>query len=194
MDVNDYLIIWIGAKLRELRKAKGWNLSEFSEKSDISIAMLSKIENGRVFPTFPSLLQILNVLEVDLNEFFNDLQVNNKFPGYIFKKRNEYQAIHKEESEGFNYEVVFAHTVNHFSIEVSMLTLNKGAQREKVSTEGYEFIFLIKGEIQFELGENTFELREGDSLFFDGRLAHVPHNRLDTDAVLLVMYFITQIQ
>ena len=67
---SELLTIQIGAKIRQIRKDKQLKLGELAEQSEVSIAMLSKIENGRVFPTFPSLIQVLKTLRVDLNEFF----------------------------------------------------------------------------------------------------------------------------
>ncbi|MFV9551793.1 helix-turn-helix domain-containing protein [Algibacter sp. PT7-4] len=192
MTDGKYEVAWIGAKIRELRSLKGWKLGELSEKTKVSIAMLSKIENGRVFPTFPTLLQILKPLDVDLNVFFEDIGKEEDFPGYIFNKRENYQETTKEDSIGFKYETVLTQNLKGVSLEVSMLTLSKNAKRNMVTTDGYEYIFLIKGDIKYKLENKTFNLKEGDSLYFDGRIPHVPENNLDTESVLLVIYFITE--
>jgi transcriptional regulator with XRE-family HTH domain len=190
---SKYEVAWIGAKIRELRTNRGWKLGELSEKSKVSIAMLSKIENGRVFPTFPTLLLILKSLDVDLNDFFEDIGKGQDFPGYIFNRREDYLETIKEDSVGFKYETVLSQSLKDISLEISMLTLSKDAKREMVTTDGYEYIFLIKGDIEYMLGDEVFNLKEGDSLYFDGRLPHVPKNNLDTESILLIIYFITEI-
>ncbi|MDN5216010.1 XRE family transcriptional regulator [Fulvivirgaceae bacterium BMA12] len=188
----DYISIWIGGKIKDIRKTQNLTLGELAQKSGISIAMLSKIENGRVFPTLPSLLQIFDALELDLNNFFSDYSKGDDFKGYIFKKRNTYTGIEKEEdSRGFDYETILSYTLEKSSMEISLLTLAKDARRKRLSTEGFEYIYLIKGNIDYELGKETFHMEEGDSLFFDGRIDHVPLNKNDEDSVLLVIYFIT---
>jgi transcriptional regulator with XRE-family HTH domain len=192
MSDSEFIAIWIGSKIKDIRKEQNLNLNELSEKSGISIAMISKIENGRVFPTLPSLLQLFSSLEIDLNSFFNDFYKNDKFPGYIFKKRKEYKPIDKEEAaEGFNYEEVLSYSLQKSSMQVSLLTLNKGAKRKMVTTEGFEYIYLIKGTVRYELETHQFDMEEGDSLFFDGRLNHVPRNIYDGDSIFLVIYFIS---
>ncbi|WP_299671940.1 XRE family transcriptional regulator [uncultured Polaribacter sp.] len=193
MNDGKYVVAWIGAKIRELRGLKGWKLGELSEKSKVSIAMLSKIENGRVFPTFPTLLHILKPLDVDLNDFFEDIGQSQDFPGYIFNKREDYLETTKEDAVGFKYETVLTQNLKGVSLEISMLTLSKNAKRETVTTDGYEYIFLLKGDIEYQLDDKTFHLKEGDSLYFDGRLPHVPKNNLDTESILLVIYFITEL-
>ena len=192
MTDDKYEVAWIGAKIRELRSLKNWKLGELSDKSKVSIAMLSKIENGRVFPTFPTLLQILKPLEVDLNNFFEDIGKSKEFPGYIFSKRENYLETTKENSVGFKYETILTQNLKGVSLEISMLTLSKDAKRDMVTTDGYEYIFLTKGDVKYQLGDKIFNLKEGDSLYFDGRIPHVPENNLKTESILLVIYFITE--
>lgn len=193
MDESKHILKHMGSKIRNLRMGRGWKLGELSERSGISMAMLSKIENGRVYPTFPTLLRVLKTLEVDLNTFFEDMSMNNDFPGYIFHKREDYTEITKEDSIGFRYENILTQSLSGISLEVSLLTLSKGAERELLTTDGFEYIFLVKGDINYVLDNKTFHLREGDSLYFDGRLPHVPKNNLESEAILLVVYFITEL-
>lgn len=194
MGNTEFIAIWIGSKIKGVRKEQNLNLSELSKKTGISIAMISKIENGRVFPTIPSLLQIFNALDIDLNGFFKDYYNDDDFPGYIFKKRKDYKHIDKEEdSKGFNYETILSYSIKKSSMEISLLTLDKGAKRKKVTTDGFEYIYLVKGAVTYELEDVTFKMEEGDSLFFDGRMAHVPKNTHDGDSVLLVVYFISAV-
>lgn len=191
MQHTEYLTIWIGTKIKEIRKSNGLKLGDLAEKTGISIAMLSKIENGRVFPTLPSLFQIVSTLDVDLNEFFSDLKNLKEFPGYILKKSTEHQQLNKEESVGFNYNLILNHKIERSLVEFSILTLNKNANRNKVSTSGFEFLYLLNGEINFELGNEFLKMQEGDALLFDGNIPHVPHNLTSEDVKLLVIYFIT---
>ncbi|WP_186755267.1 helix-turn-helix domain-containing protein [Echinicola salinicaeni] len=191
MDNSEYLTTWIGAKIKEIRKSQNLKLGELADKTGISIAMLSKIENGRVFPTLPSLIQVLNTLNVDLNEFFADLKGDKEFPGYIIKKRTDYQSIKKEEeSIGFDYQLILNHKIERSSMEISLLTIKPDAQRSHVSTEGFEYLYVIKGSLKYELGDKNFDLEEGDSLFFNGNIPHVPVNTTDSEAIILVIYFI----
>ncbi|CAM4235638.1 XRE family transcriptional regulator [Zobellia roscoffensis] len=191
MSNMEYINVWIGSKIKDIRKSQNLKLGDLAEKSEVSIAMLSKIENGRVFATLPSLLQIFDALNINLSEFFTDLTVLNRFPGYVFKKRADYEYVDKEEgSQGFKYENILSHTIDKSSVNISLLTLEKNAKRETVTTDGFEYIHLIKGSIEYELGSDRFDMEEGDSLFFDGRIEHVPHNANKAEALLLVIYFI----
>ena len=190
MSYSDYLLIQIGAKVKSIRKRQNLKLGELAEQSGISIAMISKIENARVFPTFPTLIQLLKTLNVDLNEFFIDFRATDDFPGYIFRKAADYQAVEKEDSTGFHYFSVLNHTIERSSMEISILKLQTNAQRDKLSTSGFEYIYILQGEVEYQLGEKTFRMETGDSLFFDGNIPHVPHNKNGSEAMILVIYFI----
>lgn len=79
MDNSAYLTTWIGSKIKDIRKSQHLKLGDLADKSGISIAMLSKIENGRVFPTLPSLIQVLSTLNVDLNVFLQTFKQKKNF-------------------------------------------------------------------------------------------------------------------
>jgi len=190
MSYSDYLLIQIGAKVKSIRKGQNLKLGELAEQSGISIAMISKIENARVFPTFPTLIQLLQTLNVDLNEFFIDFRATDDFPGYIFRKATDCQAVEKEESTGFQYFSVLNYTIERSSMEISILKLQTNAQRDKLSTSGFEYIYILQGEIEYQLGEKIFRMETGDSLFFDGNIPHVPYNKNGREAIILVIYFI----
>ncbi|EPR69343.1 helix-turn-helix domain-containing protein [Cyclobacterium qasimii] len=191
MENSAYLTTWIGTKIKDIRKSNHLKLGDLADKSGISIAMLSKIENGRVFPTLPTLIQVLNTLNVDLNVFFSDLQSEKEFPGYLLKRKDEYRSVKKEEEAiGFDDQLILNHKMERSSMEISLLTISGKSQRERVTTDGFEYLYVINGSIKYELGENTFDLEEGDSLFFNGNISHLPINSKKTDAQLLVIYFI----
>lgn len=191
MGQTEFIVTWVGSKIKDIRRSKDLKLNELSQETGISIAMLSKIENGRVFPTWHSLLQIFNALDLNLNTFFNDLPVNSEFSGYLLFRSDVYEPIEKEEeAQGFDYRLVFNKNMEKSAMEISVLTLSPGATRETVSTDGLQFLFVVKGSVTYHLGDKTLELNERDSLFFDGRIEHVPENNADQEAFLLLMYFL----
>jgi len=53
---------------------------------------------------------------------------------------------------------------------------------------------MLSGECVYVIGDDEVLLKEGDSLFFDGRIPHVPVNRSNNSAKMLVLYFFFNIQ
>lgn len=57
-----------GKKLRDLRKAKGFTQEVLAEKAEIDEKHLSRIENGKYFPTYSTLSKLLKALGTSLDE------------------------------------------------------------------------------------------------------------------------------
>jgi len=66
-----------GNKLRELRKAKGYTQQALAEKANIDEKHLSRVENGKYFPTYTTLNKLLNALGVTVDEAGLDLEQIN---------------------------------------------------------------------------------------------------------------------
>lgn len=183
----------IGAIIRKHRKNKKLRLTGLATSSGVSIAMLSKIENGRMIPTIPTLFSIIATLDISPDAFFGELGSQETFPGYIFIPKTAYTHFVKEENaKGFHYFSILEHRIEGTSLQISLLHLEPGAKRKPVKTIAYEYIYLIAGNIEYVLGENTFSMQAGDSLFFDGNISHVPLNNSQKEAQLLVFYLFTE--
>ncbi|WP_194086720.1 helix-turn-helix domain-containing protein [Maribellus luteus] len=191
--MSNNLYLKIGRKIREIRQEKKTTLAAVAEKANVSKSLLSKIENGRTIPSLPVLLGIIRSLDTDLNNFFTDLSDDISY-GYIHKKQKDYIPYEKEESEGFSYYSILSENIQNIALQSSILKLAPNAYREKVTTDGYTFIYLIDGVVDYILDKETIQLNTGDSLFFDGKIPHVPQNNSTSSASLLVMYLLTDIK
>ena len=60
---------WSGAKLRGLRLAKGWTQAKLADEAKIYPADVSTYERDKAEPSFTTLCQLAEALEVDLNAF-----------------------------------------------------------------------------------------------------------------------------
>ncbi len=70
MDFKDEKIL-MGLKIRNIRKQKGFTQEKLSEILNIDISGLSKIENGKCFPSVETIYKIIKKLEISPNELFN---------------------------------------------------------------------------------------------------------------------------
>jgi transcriptional regulator with XRE-family HTH domain len=61
----------IGEKLHTFRLRKMLSLVELGKQAGLSAAMLSKIENGKLFPTLKTLELVCRPLQVELRQFFS---------------------------------------------------------------------------------------------------------------------------
>ncbi len=66
----------LGARIKELRKAKGLSQDELSEKINIDPKHLSRIEVGKSYPSLDTLEKTANALNVEIKELFEFMHLS----------------------------------------------------------------------------------------------------------------------
>ena len=66
----------LGSLLRALRARNGWTLKEMSERTDIPVSTLSKVEHDRLTLTYDKLVQLSERLNIRMSELFADPTVS----------------------------------------------------------------------------------------------------------------------
>jgi transcriptional regulator with XRE-family HTH domain len=186
--MTEYLI-GIGERIKDIRKKNKKTISNVANAADVSNGLISRIENGRTIPSLPVLLNIINALEINVAEFFEGLPKPSEL-NYIVSRFEENAIIEKEDdAKGFVYKYIFGKQLSSIGFEAFLLEVQPNSQRGKVETDAYEFKYMLSGECIYNIGEEEVLLKEGDSIFFDGRIPHVPFNRGSLSAKMLVLYF-----
>ena len=145
-------------------------MKDVASKAGVSSSLLSQIERNKISPSLDTLLQILEVYGVSPDKFFKDYKTSAKVE---IIKRNE-REIYKR--KGFTYEKLCGdsqikgdHSFNAFFME-----LGPGQQRGNSDGghPGRELGIVVSGKAALIYGEDTYELRKGDSVSF---FSHIPH-------------------
>lgn len=84
----DFIII--GKRLKKARKQKNLTQDKLSEKMGVSIAYLSKVENGKIHINLERLSEICSILKITEGEILNG--VSNTSENYL---NNEFYTILK---------------------------------------------------------------------------------------------------
>jgi len=66
----------LGLKIKNFRKQKGYTQEALAEALMVDISGLSKIENGKSFPSFDTLCKIMEILKIEPNKMFDFLNLN----------------------------------------------------------------------------------------------------------------------
>jgi transcriptional regulator with XRE-family HTH domain len=184
------VIIQISNKIKEQRKSRQITIQELADKAKVSKGLISQIENNRTIPSLPVLMNIIGSLSVDVNEFFNDIESGQAAPTVQVKRKEEYHSLEKEHAKGFIYHRIMTRNIRNLPIDIVLLELEPGANRATMAkTDAFEYKYVIKGEVMYNVHGKTYVLHTGDSLFFDGRQGHKPVNIGEENALILIVYF-----
>ena len=163
----------IGEKLRALRLRKKIGLVDLGKHTGLSPALLSKLENGKLFPTLPTLMRISLVYSVDLDHFF--AQQGNGPVLSVVRRKERLKFPDAPGTVDVNYffeSLDFPakdRRLNAYTAEFRPVAADKVRKHHH---PGVELIYLMSGELEVRIGKEEHTLGEGDALYFD---ASVPH-------------------
>lgn len=187
--MNEELLLLIGDKIRTKRTLKNITLEQLATRAGVSKSLISQIENNRTVPSLPVLFNIIHSLEEDLKIFFEDMHDSYGNNHILIIRKGQEKLFAKEPVKGFSYKRILTRTVASQATDVVLLELKKGASRRQlIKTDAFECKYILKGSVEYQVEKETFELNEGDTLFFDGRAPHRLKNTGPAEALILVFY------
>lgn len=159
------------ATVRELRRRANDTLQQLAERSGLSVATLSKIENGRLSPTYETLLRLADGLRVDIAQLFSSESSVAKGRRSITR----HGQGHLHAASQYEYEMLCADLFRkQFTPLIAKITARSIEEFPRLPCHnGEEFIYVLAGEVELhtEHHEPT-RLRKGDSCYFDSSTPH----------------------
>jgi transcriptional regulator with XRE-family HTH domain len=166
----------IGQKLRALRLRRSMGLTQLGQRTGLSPALLSKIENGKLVPTIPTLLRIATVFDVTLDHFFQNEHRRRIIS--ITRKQEREQGAERRLASDDGYELTrldLGAGERKFQPYLAEFSATSENLRPHVH-QGFEFLHILSGTLQLTIGSDSNVLRQGDSVYFDSNLRHAYRN------------------
>lgn len=154
----------ISQRIRELRLARGYTLEELAARSDVSRAMISMIERATANPTAVVLDKLANGLGVSLASLFNGATNTQPFNPLL---RQAEQPLWQDPESGYIRRSLTPQGWASSTQLVEVLFPARAritydvVQREYVIQQQ---IWIIDGQLDIQLGEQCYQLHQGDSL------------------------------
>lgn len=187
--MEDDILIQISNRIKERRRERNITVQELATRANVSKGLISQIENSRTIPSLIVLIDIIKSLDIDLNVFFKDIYNKTENTEPIIKRKADYEHFEKEDAEGFHYQRIFTRSIKNSTVDIVILELKPGSHRELVQTEAYEYKYILSGDVEYQINDKSYLLNQGDSMLFDGRMAHTPKNKTNKPAIMLIIYF-----
>lgn len=163
----------IAEKLRNLRLRKSMGLVQLAQHTGLSPAMLSKLENGRLIPTLPTLVRIAIVFDVGLDYFFTNERKRYTTAVVRKKDRIRFPERQNESSNAYHFESL-DFPAKERKIHAFWAEFHSLAEQElKPHTHaGIEVLYIIEGTLEIRIGTDMYRLEEGDAIYFDSVQKH----------------------
>ncbi|SJM58040.1 helix-turn-helix domain-containing protein [Gulosibacter sp. 10] len=148
----------IGPRLRRLRRARGLTLTELSERTGLSVSLLSRLETGLRRPTLDALIPLARAYRVSLDRLAGMPELGDP-------------RIHLQPRRHAAGGVVVPLTPHRAPVQVFKHVLGPRAPR-LVSHEGYAWLYVLSGRLRLLLDDEEHELGVGETAEFDPVTPH----------------------
>jgi transcriptional regulator with XRE-family HTH domain len=162
----------IGERIKRLRLKKSMGLVELGRHTGLSASFLSQLETGRVIPTLRNLARIAMVFSKDLSYFFESE------PHSAFRIHRQKDRVRMPQT-GVENPSYFFESLGYMIPDRAMdpylaefVPQEKGVEPRAHLHPGFEFLYVLHGELALHHAGVRHVLEAGDAAYFDSNTAH----------------------
>lgn len=165
----------LGALLKNLRLRHGWTLKEMSERTEIPLSTLSKVEHDRLTLTYDKLLRLSQRLNMRLSELFAE-PADDTEPAITARRSiGRIEDAVRVETRNYDYHYLCPELRKKRMIPILTRIRAKSVEDfgELVQHSGEEFIYVLEGCVVVHTEfYDPITLKQGDSIYIDSNMGH----------------------
>ncbi len=170
---------FLGNVIRELRLKDNLTIAEVAAQAGVSRGMISKIENGQVSTSLETLSKIAQALGVSLAHLFRHYDMPSG-GAQLVRSGEGMEVVRRGTRRGHTYHLLAYDQGPRKSFEPFLITMDDASEVfPTFEHPGTEFIYMLRGKIEYRHGQQTYLLEPGDSLTFRGDVPHGPERLLE---------------
>ncbi len=179
----------IPERLKELRKQKKLTLEQLAQRAGCTKSYISQLEKGTSAPSLSMLSRLADALEIRVVQLFGEDP--GEAQGNWHLKKDDRRTIHYP--DGKVTSVLLTRGVFQKKMQPLLSIIEPGGMRNDSENIAHakgseEFVWVLKGEIDFEIGRKNICLHEGDTLYFNGDISHRWMNNGNKTAEVLFVW------
>lgn len=157
----------LGRRIRAIRESKSLPLRAVAESAGVSESFVSQVERGVASPSVASLRAIARALGESIASFFDE----GNEGGQLVRVKDRRRLVHpKRQWEDL---LLTPRTSKRLQVILSTTEPGAGSGDEPYSHDSdEECVLLLKGRLEFWVGEERYLMEEGDALVFESRIPH----------------------
>ncbi len=148
----------VGPRLRRLREGRDLTLTAVAAKTGISKSTLSRLESGQRRPSLELLLPLAQAYQLPLDELVGAPRVGDPRVRTTPRTRNG--------------RLVYPLTQQSSGMAVWKVVILPERERKLRTHAGYEWLYVLAGEVRLILGDHDITMRPGEVAEFDTRVPH----------------------
>ena len=167
----------VGARLRALRKSQKVRLVELAKASGVDSATISRIETGVMTGTLESHLKLATALGVKLTDLYAGIEEARVKDAVAVQGPSARSEVYVHQAGKSSMAMLTTDVLKKKLMPV-LIEIEPGGsthkEEAKVGTE--RFLYVLDGELEAKIGEQTHALKRGSTLYFDASLPHSLRN------------------
>jgi transcriptional regulator with XRE-family HTH domain len=172
----------VGRHVRELRLKQGLSLRALAEQCTLSPNTISLIERGASSPSVSTLHRLATAMGVPITFFLEERAEKVETIVTRSAERAPFGSASVQlESLGAGLD---GQTLEPFLVR---LEPGAGSGRQEMVHQGHELVYVVQGEVEYEVSGRHHRLATGDSLLFEAALSHRWRNPGPVPAVFLLI-------
>lgn len=171
----------VGARLKSLRKERGWRLEDLAERTGLSKAYLSRLESGERQPSLTALFGVARAYGISFSALFEPEP--EKLSSVVV--RAEDGPIQR--GNGLLYSKLSNGNMTFNLRPLRIVVPAERAGETLYQHEGEQWLYVLSGRLCLELSEEEIVLGPGDAAHFDADNPHKLKALDDRDAEVILV-------
>jgi len=159
----------IGARIAFLRRQQSFSLEDLAQKSGLTKSFLSKIERGLSVPSISTAMALAQSLGLTVGQLMGEQQYDDAI---CVVRKGERPSFMRRSAVGYNYEMLAAGKRFKLMEPYIMRPPLSFQDERRFEHTGQEFMFVLSGSLEVELGGEVVHLNAGDAVYFDSNIPH----------------------
>ncbi|WP_099223551.1 helix-turn-helix domain-containing protein [Listeria costaricensis] len=172
----------IGNRIKNLRLSKNLTQEELGERTDLSKGYISQLERNLSSPSIETLFALLEVLGIKPKDFFDEDDNTQKV---VYGK--EEHTFYEDEEKGYQITWLVPESneqeMEPVFVEIAPFACFKPFEPSLAET----FAYVLEGTLTVALGEQEYQARAQEAVYFTAHEAHQLKNLTDTPVKFILV-------
>lgn len=158
----------IGTHLRRLRIRQNRTIQSIADGCKLSKSMISKIETNKVVPSVSTLVKLAKALGTNVSAL---LEENGDVTAVLIPAARAEDNLTRTD-RGYCM-APFAPEFKNKQMQPFLFVARKGeVKTHHLTHDGEEFIYVLEGQMKFQVGDTEYSMKAGDGLYFNSLEKH----------------------